>query len=130
MATSGPGGLRDIARPVPHDRIKGFPLSKPADLELEPGWHHFSQLLESCSITRPPKVTLSPEDPAMIQITGGTTGVPKGAVLTHANLVAATLQVSLWGGALTGLTPPQERSVLSVLPYFHIYGTIVALSWA
>jgi long-chain acyl-CoA synthetase len=76
------------------------------------------------------KVKLSPEDPALIQFTGGTTGVPKGAVLTHANLVAATLQVSLWGGALTGLTSPQERSVLSVLPYFHIYGTVVALSWA
>jgi long-chain acyl-CoA synthetase len=112
------------------DYIKGFPSSTPADLELEPGWHHFSHLLKSCSITRPPKVTISPEDPALIQFTGGTTGVPKGAVLTHANLVAATLQVSLWGGALTGLTPPQERSVLSVLPYFHIYGTVVALSWA
>jgi long-chain acyl-CoA synthetase len=79
------------------DYIKKFPPSTPADLELEPGWHYFSQLLESCSITRPPKVTLSPEDPALIQFTGGTTGVPKGAVLTHANLVAATLQVSLWG---------------------------------
>jgi long-chain acyl-CoA synthetase len=112
------------------DYIKGFPPSTPADLELESGWHHFSQLLESGSITRPPKVTLSPEDPALIQFTGGTTGVPKGAVLTHANLVAATLQVSLWGSAFTGLIPPQERSVLSVLPYFHIYGTIVALSWA
>ena len=112
------------------DYIKGFQPSKPAELELEPGWHHFSQLLESCTITRPPKVTLSPEDAALIQFTGGTTGVPKGAVLTHGNLVAATIQVSLWGGALTGLTPPQERSVLSVLPYFHIYGTIVALSWA
>jgi long-chain acyl-CoA synthetase len=112
------------------DYVKGFPPSTAADLELEPGWHHFSQLLESCSVTRPPKVTLSPEDPALIQFTGGTTGVPKGAVLTHANLVAATLQVSLWGEALTGLTPAQERSVLSVLPYFHIYGTIVTLNWA
>jgi long-chain acyl-CoA synthetase len=112
------------------DYVKGFPPSTAVDLELEPGWHHFSQLLENCSVTGPPKVTLSPEDPALIQFTGGTTGVPKGAVLTHANLVAATLQVSLWGGALTGLTPVQERSVLSVLPYFHIYGTVVALSWA
>ena len=112
------------------DYINGFDQSTPAELELEEGWHHFSLLLEDCSDKRFPRVEIAPEDPALIQFTGGTTGIPKGAVLTHANLVAATLQVSLWGGSITRLTPPERRSVMAVLPYFHVYGTIVAMNWA
>lgn len=112
------------------DYIDGFGKSTPAELELEEGWHHFSLLLEECPDKRLPRVEIAPTDPALIQFTGGTTGIPKGAVLTHANLVAATLQVSLWGGSTTRLTPPERRSVLAVLPYFHVYGTIVVMSWA
>ena len=112
------------------DFIDGFGKSTPEELELEKGWHHFSLLLEGCSDKRVPRVEIAPTDPALIQFTGGTTGIPKGAVLTHANLVAATLQVSLWGGNTTRLTPPERRSVLAVLPYFHVYGTVVVMSWA
>jgi long-chain acyl-CoA synthetase len=112
------------------DYIKGFGTSTPAELELEDGWHHFSQLLNSSTNTRLPRIQVVPEDPALIQFTGGTTGLPKGAVLTHANLVAATLQCALWGNPTIGLTPPEKRSVLAVLPYFHVYGTIVVMSWA
>lgn len=112
------------------DYIARFDRSSPADLELEEGWHHFSLILEGSSDKKVPRTQLAPEDPALIQFTGGTTGIPKGAVLTHANLVAATLQVSLWGGAISRLTPPERRSILAVLPYFHVYGTIVAMSWA
>jgi long-chain acyl-CoA synthetase len=43
-----------------------------------------------------PNVSVQSGDPALIQFTGGTTGLPKGAVLTHGNIVAATLQVMLW----------------------------------
>ncbi len=112
------------------DYIDGFGQSTPKELELEEGWEHFSLLLENCTDKRVPRVEIVPTDPALIQFTGGTTGIPKGAVLTHANVVAATLQVSVWGGMTTKLTPPERRSVLSVLPYFHVYGTIVAMSWA
>jgi len=112
------------------DYIDGFGKSTPEELGLEKGWHHFSLLLEGCSDKRVPRVEIAPTDPALIQFTGGTTGIPKGAVLTHANLVAATLQVSLWGGNTTRLTPPERRSVLAVLPYFHVYGTVVVMSWA
>jgi len=112
------------------DYIDGFGQSTPKELELEEGWEHFSLLLENCTDKRVPRVKIVPTDPALIQFTGGTTGIPKGAVLTHANVVAATLQVSVWGGMTTKLTPPERRSVLSVLPYFHVYGTIVAMSWA
>lgn len=110
------------------DYIEGFDNSTPSDMELEENWHHFSQLLESSTSAQLPKVSVLPEDPALIQFTGGTTGLPKGAVLTHANLVAATLQCALWGSAFTDLTPPERRNVMALLPFFHVYGTIVVLS--
>jgi long-chain acyl-CoA synthetase len=112
------------------DYLKGMGQSTREDLELEEGWHHFSQLLESCSDTRRPRINVVPEDPAMIVFTGGTTGVPKGAVLTHANVVASTFQCSLWGQPTIHLTPPERRSVLAVLPFFHVYGNIVIMNWA
>ena len=91
------------------DYIDGFGQSTPEELELEEGWHHFSQVLENASGTRVPRIDILQEDPALIQFTGGTTGLPKGAVLTHGNLVAATMQCSLWGSAFTDLTPPEKR---------------------
>ena len=111
------------------DYIEGFGRSTPEELELEEGWHHFSLLLENATSTRLPRIDIFQDDPALIQFTGGTTGLPKGAVLTHGNLVAATLQCSLWGSTFTELTPPEKRSVMALLPYFHIYGTIVVLNW-
>jgi len=111
------------------DYIEGMGKSTPSELDLEKGWHHFSRLLDGCADTRLPRVQVKPEDPALIQFTGGTTGIPKGAVLTHANVVSAILQASMWGAVTIGLTPPERRSVLSVLPYFHVYGTIVAMGW-
>ena len=90
------------------------------------GTHDYPEEMQRNMIRRQPLH----QDPALIQFTGGTTGIPKGAVLTHAHLVAATMQCSLWGSATTTYVPPEKRTVLSILPYFHVYGTIVALSWA
>ena len=112
------------------DYIKGFGVSTAQSLALEEGWHHFSALIEGCPSTRLPRVQVNPEDPALIQFTGGTTGIPKGAVLTHANVIAATLQCSLWGSATINLTPPERRNVMAILPYFHVYGNIVVMNWA
>ena len=57
-------------------------------------------MLEASTSTTLPKVEMSVNDPALIQFTGGTTGLPKGAVLTHANLVAGTMR------AVYGVRPP------------------------
>ncbi len=66
----------------------------------------------------PPPGDVFPGDIALLQYTGGTTGVPKGAVLTHRNLVANAVQCRWW---LKGFRDGQEV-FLGVLPFFHVYG--------
>jgi long-chain acyl-CoA synthetase len=61
---------------------------------------------------------VSPEDVALLQYTGGTTGIPKGVSLTHRSLVANAIQCRHW---LYGLREGNER-FLGVLPFFHVYG--------
>jgi len=112
------------------DFIQGFPVSSAKSLDLEKGWLHFGELLEKSTSTKIPKVSLGPDDPAVILFTGGTTGIPKGAVITHGNLVAAVLACANWGNPTIGLIPPERRSVLALLPYFHAYGNIVVLNWS
>jgi long-chain acyl-CoA synthetase len=112
------------------DYITGMGVSTADSLDLEKGWLHFSTLLESVQTTKRPRVQVSPEDPALIQFTGGTTGVPKGAVLTHGNVVGATLRGAQWGNSTIILTPYERRNVIAVLPYFHVYGNIVVMNWA
>jgi long-chain acyl-CoA synthetase len=72
-----------------------------------------------------PRVEIDPaEDVAVLQYTGGTTGVPKGAMLTHRNLYTNTLQSWTWAGPLTR---QGDERYLMVIPYFHIYGQTVGL---
>jgi long-chain acyl-CoA synthetase len=112
------------------DYIKGFPVSTSKSLDLEAGWHHFSELIAKYPNPKRSRVPVNPEDPAIIQFTGGTTGIPKGAVLTHANVVAATIQCSLWGNAINIYIPYEKRNVMAVMPYFHAYGNIVVMNGA
>ncbi|HUG25262.1 AMP-binding protein [Piscinibacter sp.] len=64
------------------------------------------------------EVDLGPDDVAFIQYTGGTTGRPKGAVLTHGNLVANVEQVTAWIGALL---KEGEETVVTALPLYHVF---------
>jgi long-chain acyl-CoA synthetase len=112
------------------DYIKGVTVSTAASLDLEKGWHHFSTLIDNVQDPKRPRVQVNPEDPALIQFTGGTTGIPKGAILTHANVIAATLRCAVWGNPTLLDTPPERRNVIAILPYFHVYGNIVVMNWA
>ncbi len=83
----------------------------------------FSKLIANNGI--PALVDIDPYlDVAVLQYTGGTTGVPKGAMLTHANLYANTVQTGLWA---IDLEPGRER-VLAVLPLFHVFGMTAVMN--
>lgn len=81
----------------------------------------FSQLIANDG--RCPKTTIDPEDIALLQYTGGTTGTPKGAMLTHQNLTANARQVE-------GLDPrPEvEDRIMGVLPLFHVFANTCVLN--
>jgi long-chain acyl-CoA synthetase len=64
------------------------------------------------------------EDIAVLQYTGGTTGIPKGAMLTHANIRANTEQCRLW---FPNPEPGNER-ILCVLPFFHVFAMTTAMN--
>ena len=65
-----------------------------------------------------PKVTISPQDIAFLQYTGGTTGVAKGAMLTHRNMVANMEQASAW---IAGDLAPGGETIITALPLYHIF---------
>ncbi|NJD28626.1 MAG: long-chain fatty acid--CoA ligase [Chloroflexi bacterium] len=69
----------------------------------------------------------SPEDTAVLQPTGGTTGTPKAAQLSHRNLVANAHQVAGW---FPWVTDDDPASILCPLPLFHIYGLTVDMNYA
>lgn len=97
--------------------------------ELREGWYSFTELLSRCTNETRPRVQVGPQDPAVIQYTGGTTGVPKGAVLTHANLVAAVMQVSPRMFPIMQFIPPERRSALMIIPLYHVYGNLIS-NWS
>jgi len=100
-----------------------------AKIAREPGVHFFRALVRQTAPERP-KMAPTPGDIAVLQYTGGTTGVSKGAMLTHANLTANLQQTGVW---FTGLRRGHEV-MLTALPLFHSFGMTAAMnfpmSWA
>ncbi|HEX7371048.1 MAG TPA: AMP-binding protein [Rhodanobacteraceae bacterium] len=87
-----------------------------------PGHLCFGDTLKRGAALPVPKVQLGHDDIAFLQYTGGTTGVAKGAMLTHGNMVANTLQLAAWVGDL--LVPGQEQ-MITALPLYHIFSLTV-----
>lgn len=113
----------------------GFPLNILAPLKLKrtsppmmakvpeaPNVHHFRKLIRRTS-PDPPKLEIGMDDVAMLQYTGGTTGVSKGAMLTHRNMSFNTQQTAHWA---TGIEDGKD-TWLACLPYFHIYGVTISM---
>jgi long-chain acyl-CoA synthetase len=114
------GELRIPRLMICGSNFKGYP---------EEGIYSLAEVVENCRDTKIPAVMISHADPALIQFTGGTTGHPKGAVLTHASLVAAAYQISLWFNPLVAYIRHELRSTLLVIPLFHIYGNL-CMHWS
>lgn len=114
-----------------------FPLNLLAPLKLkradpplmakvEPGVGiHFMRKLIRATPPNPPKVDIAIDDIAVLQYTGGTTGLSKGAMLTHRNLSYNVQQVSAW------FTDAQrgEEVFLAALPYFHVFGMTISMNY-
>ncbi len=84
----------------------------------------FAALLKNAATA--PAVTIDPlTDIALLQFTGGTTGTPKAAALTHANVTVNVAQVS---AALKTLEPGAER-IVAVLPFFHVFAMTAILNF-
>jgi acyl-CoA synthetase (AMP-forming)/AMP-acid ligase II len=84
----------------------------------------FAELLRAGG--QPPEVAINPgADLAVLPYSTGTTGLPKGVMLTHRNLVANLCQCQgVWGGTA------EDEVVIAVLPFFHIYGQIVLMAFS
>lgn len=91
---------------------------------LEPGDLWFQDVIAAGRQAPPADVDVSPEDIALLQYTGGTTGLAKGAIALHRNLVANTVMVQSW---LTDLEDGKEV-ILGAIPFFHSYGMVTVMN--
>jgi long-chain acyl-CoA synthetase len=90
-----------------------------------PGALRFNAVLEQGEFQQFDPVTVGPEDIAFLQYTGGTTGVAKGAMLTHRNMVANVLQAAAWIGTASRLG---KDTIITALPLYHIFA--LTANWA
>jgi len=86
-------------------------------------WHN---LLENFPSGEALEISIKPDDPAVFQYSGGTTGTPKCAVGLHRNLVANVCQFSHW---LVNTQPGQE-TILVAIPLYHVYGMVLGMNLA
>jgi len=92
------------------------------DVAVAPDIHRFYDLIKQTT-SKPTPVTIDPSEVALFQYSGGTTGVPKAAMLTHHNLVSNIMQMVAWfATAETG-----KEKILCALPFFHVYGMTVGI---
>ncbi|HLU55903.1 MAG TPA: AMP-binding protein [Pseudonocardia sp.] len=96
----------------------------PADavVTLDPVDGHISLADLLSSTAEPPVLEVGPTDTAVLPYSSGTTGLAKGVILTHRNLVANLLQLA------PVATTDETTRVLAVLPFFHIYGMTVLMN--
>lgn len=108
--------LRDVMPTVLGVLFRVFKRSEVAEIPNDLQHASFAQLVENDG--RFPLPEIDPvNDIAVLQYTGGTTGVPKGAMLTHANLSANTEQARRW---FPGVKAGEEK-VMAVIPFFHVF---------
>jgi len=95
-------------------------------VELAEGDVWMKDLIETHKSAAKPQVDVGPDDVALFQYSGGTTGISKGAIALHRNLVANTLQISSF---LPGVQQGEEVTMMAI-PLFHVYGMVAGMCWA
>lgn len=115
--------VRNVLQETSLRKVVTFYFSTPVG--SFPDVYEFNDLLARYQ-PNPPYVDIDPqEDIAVLQYTGGTTGISKGVMLTHYNLICNVYQVINW-------SPNMEygkESVLVVIPSFHVYGITNCVNW-
>jgi len=99
-------------------------MAAPTQAEIKrAGLHSFQEMIKS-SPPSPPQVSIDPAgDIAALPYTGGTTGLPKAAILTHRNMVALQAQIL----AFWPIFEEGKETGIAFLPFFHIYGQVVVM---
>ncbi|MEG1610952.1 MAG: AMP-binding protein, partial [Bilophila sp.] len=100
-------------------RRQGSWVSVPFDGRTVVAWNDLFKTRERLNVA----TTRPHEQAAVLQYTGGTTGVSKGAMLTHANLMANIMQLM----AIIKQPPEREHVFLALLPLFHVFGLTITL---
>ncbi|MEM7443455.1 MAG: long-chain fatty acid--CoA ligase [Pseudomonadota bacterium] len=116
-----------MAKLLPWPKSWLFPVLKRSDLASIPSDdRHLRYDALTARGNEPTPVEVGLDDLAVLQYTGGTTGVPKGAMLSHGNLSANVSQCALW---FIGAKPGKEV-MLGVLPFFHVFAMTVVMNIA
>ena len=96
-------------------------------ITLQPGDLWLADLLRRYATSPRPDVAVGPQDPALLMLSGGTTGLPKAAMGTHHATLMTGMQIHAWFGSLV---VDWEDVILMNMPLFHIYGNLGVLGTA
>ena len=117
VITTGLGDMLGFPRGAIVNFVLKYVKKMVPDYDI-PGAIRFKDCLTLGRMHRLPEIDIDPEDIAFLQYTGGTTGVAKGAMLTHRNMVANMQQSGVW--VSTGLDEGNE-AIVTALPLYHIF---------
>jgi len=115
-----------FAKSLPFPKNFLFPFVKKSDIAVVRNDDRnlpFSRLIANDGLFTPPPIDVH-NDVALLQYTGGTTGIPKGAMLTHANLTANVEQSIRWFYDIHY----GEEKMLAVIPFFHVFAMTTVLN--
>jgi long-chain acyl-CoA synthetase len=106
--------VRNVKKMVPHYSL--------------PGAVRFNEALEKGAARKLQAPVIGPDDVAVLQYTGGTTGISKGAVLLHRNVIANVLQSEAWNQPVMAQVPANEQPTsVCALPLYHIFAFTVGM---
>lgn len=119
--------MKDPDSPV--KRVIAFQVpTMPIELEKGEGIYDFNEIIGAADNTEP-EVELTPDDIVRLQYTGGTTGVPKGCVLTNHNVMSKAVRIGQWVTNNYTTMEAGDMRALSIIPLNHIFGFMSAVAF-